>query len=133
MFMFKVSLTIESEILSPHWSLYKPNGNKDQILRIAKESSTPCQLPKHEDLTLWKWAPVSFMKTLKFMEIKVKHIYWRYIHYPQGKNSIMKLFTSLAGILVDQGPVSRKSRNFSEGIILFVSSKRRCSVTWNLF
>ena len=29
------------------------------------------------------------------------------------------------------GPVSRKSRNISGDIILFVSSKRRCSVTWN--
>ena len=31
----------------------------------------------------------------------------------------------------DQGPVSRKPRNLSGDIILFVSSKRRCSVTRN--
>ena len=31
----------------------------------------------------------------------------------------------------DQGPVSRKTRNFSGDIILFVSSKRRCSVSRN--
>ena len=65
---------------------------------------------------------------------------WNFIWIADGNNSNVDDLRSFAMLRRSErktwnnsglGPVSRKSRDFSGDIILFVSSKRRCFVTWN--
>ena len=79
--------------------------------------------PDNFEHSAWKILNQTSLVGLRFLDAHVSFV------LPPTSQALMDLMDKKNS---DLGPVSRKFRNFSGDIILFVSSKRRCSVSRNL-